>query len=122
MGDTVTLAVAKLDDEGNVMYLDEDAEPISGLSGRYFWEAAYESFAFRYITLTIVGVIEDFPSATSGVPIVMHPEVFESITGTAPSVSTIDVRMAENATVADFYAWDRKPSWALYRGYTRCLL
>lgn len=102
VGDTITLAVAELDAEGNIVYLDEEAEPVSGLSGRYFWEAAYEKFAFRYITLTVVGVIEDFPTATDGVPIVMHPEIFEDITGVSPVVNSIDVRMAENASVSDF--------------------
>lgn len=104
VGDTVTLAVAELDEEGNVVYLDEDAPPISGLSGRYFWEAAYESFSFRYITLHVVGVIEDFPSATNGVPIVMHPEVFEEITGSAPVVDRIDIRVARDASVSTFIA------------------
>jgi hypothetical protein len=102
VGDTVTLAVAELDEEGKVVYLEEDATPISGLSGRYFWEAAYESFSFRYITLTVVGVIENFPSATDGVPIVMHPEVFEEITGKAPVVDQIDIRVARDASVASF--------------------
>ena len=102
VGDTVTLLVANLDDEGDVIYLDEKAEKIKDLSGRYFWKAAYENFSFRSITLNIVGVIEDYPSGVDGVPIVMHKEIFQNITGQAPVVNEMTVRMPENTKTDTF--------------------
>lgn len=97
VGDSITLLVANLDENGDVIYLDENAKKIKDLSGRYFWEAAYENFSFRPITLNIVGVIEDYPSGADGIPIVMHPEIFRSITGKSPVVSQMTIRLAEDA-------------------------
>ncbi len=103
VGDTVTVAVAKLDEKGNVIYKDETAKPIESLlTGRFFWQAAYESFDYEYIELTVVGVIENYPSAIHGVPMVVHPDVYQSITGSAPIVDSVEIRVADDTTDAKF--------------------
>ena len=102
VGDTITLAVAETDEEGNVVYLNEEAEKLSNLTGRSFWKAAYESFAFRYYTFTVVGIIENYPSGVDGVPVVMHPEAYKSITGASPTVDQMTVRVDDDATTKEF--------------------
>lgn len=102
VGDTVTLAVAQTDENGDVIYLDENAKKISSMTGRSFWKAAYENFAIHYYTFTVVGIIEDYPSGKDGTPIVMHPEVYEKITGQAPVIDQMQIRLAENAPTKTF--------------------
>lgn len=98
VGDKITVAVAETDENGDVIYLDENAQKIANMTGESFWRAAYESFAFRYYTFQVVGIIEDYPSGVDGTPIVMHPEAYEKITHKTPVVNQIDIRMSENTT------------------------
>ena len=49
-----------------------------------------------------MGVIEDYPSALHGVPMLVHPDVYQSITGSAPIVDSVEVRMESDATDAKF--------------------
>jgi len=102
VGDTVTIAVAKTDEDGKVIYLDEDAKEISNLTGRSFWKAAYEKLELSYYSFTVVGIVENFPSAVDGIPIVMHPDAYESITGSAPVIDQMTFRVSQNGTVKDF--------------------
>lgn len=102
VGDTVTLAVAETDDEGNVLYLDEEATKISAVTGRSFWKEAYEKLSFKYYTFTVVGVIEDFPSGIHGTPIVIHPDMYKEITGELPTVNEMAFRVSNDASVKEF--------------------
>lgn len=102
VGDTVTLAVAQTDEKGEVIYLEESATKISNMTGRSFWKAAYENFAFHYYTFTVVGIIEDYPSGKDGTPIVMHPEAYENITGQPPVIDQMEIRLKESAPTKSF--------------------
>ena len=102
VGDTVTLLIPELDEEGKLVYLDENAQKIVNATGLHYWEEAYKKLSFRTLTLTVAGVIDDYPSGAEGVPLVMHPDVYEDVTGATLLANVLTVRLAQECTVKDF--------------------
>lgn len=108
VGDTITIAIpqTELKEEEstsgkttveNIKYRDENATPIENATGKNLWRAQYENFVFTYKTFKVAGIIEDYPSATQGVPVILHPEAYQEITGTSPVVNALRIRINESA-------------------------
>lgn len=103
IGDTVRVAVPVLDEKGEIVYKDGRA-PTTKETGEGLWTEMYERISYEYITLEIVGIIEDYPSASGGIPMLVSTDVYQAITGVKPTAQTIAISVdnssAENYAIA----------------------
>ena len=103
VGDTVQIAVAQYDEKGNIIVLD-NIYPTDNETGLGHWEELYERVDYTYITLTVVGVIDDYPSGKNGIPLILSPQTYEALTGEKANATSIYVSLdsysAENYNMA----------------------
>ena len=101
-GDTVTIAVPSYDEDGNPVLKEEDGPFVENASDKELWIQQNERLSYTKKTFRIVGVIEGYPSATEGIPVVFQHSVYEEITGSDVKLDTIYIKGDEKLSLEDF--------------------
>ncbi len=100
VGDTVQIAIPMVDEKGEIIYLNGLA-PTAEESGEGLWTEMYERISYEYITLEIVGIIDDYPSGSKGIPMLVSTDVYQAITGVKPTAQTIAVSV-DNSSAENY--------------------
>ena len=116
VGDTVELGVMKLDEDGNFVRRPGAPPPSDDLSGRDLWVQQYKTYEYETEVFTIVGIIEDYPSASEGVPIVFTQSTYERYAETSVTANTIHITADESLSLKKLIALEAELS-ALAKSY-----
>lgn len=102
VGDMIEIAVPKTDEDGELIYKDKDDPFVSNVSGKELWREQHEKISYEKRTFRIVGIIDDYPSAKEGIPIVFHYKTYEELTDQAVKADTLYIKAQKDLTLDDF--------------------
>ncbi len=107
VGDTVSLGVMKTDEDGNLVRREGSTITNEELSGRELWMQQYQSFEYELESFTVVGIIEDYPSASEGIPIVFTQDTFERYSETKVTANTLHITAEESLSLKQLIALEK---------------
>ena len=99
VGDTITIGKIALDDEGGFIRKPDAPPPSDNISGRELWMQQLATYEYALTTFTVVGIIEDYPSAQEGVPIVFTKDVYEEFAEQSIKANTLYITADKSATL-----------------------
>lgn len=114
VGDEITLAIPREDEDGDIL-LKEDVEPIENATGDELWHQQYQKILYDYETFRVVAVIDDYPSAAEGVPLVFNGDTYEEITQKEISANTLYIKAEDSLTLDEFIALETRLNTEAHR-------
>ena len=111
VGDTVTLSKMVLDEDGNPVPIDEeDTTSIGGYFGDDLLKMQIEKYQYETVTYTVCAILEDYPTASNGTPVILPRAEYEALTGTEaradvlylvldPDLSSVGYSVLRNALI-----------------------
>ncbi len=102
VGDYIQIAVPVLDEEGELTFNDPQYPIISNTSGIELWKEQYEKITYTYEIFRVVGIIDDYPSGSEGIPIVFPYRVYERLTGEDVTANSINIKIDPTLSLEDF--------------------